>query len=94
MSTPVELIVANVIHQLVSGIGELPDNLKELMGRQSDVVLEDTARQILCQIAHESNIRIVFAALAAANAPSNKDDIKARLVAAKDAQEQEESRVP
>jgi hypothetical protein len=98
---PVDIVVATLVHELVAiidGNNKITNDLIELLGSitgkkpdrprvelQPDM-LNQVARRMLCTLAHETTMPVVFAALKAATAPSSVDDIKEAIQAVRDRQ--------
>lgn len=88
---PIDLIVANVMHDATDALKKFDILLKaaERVGGRlmdgTDLNVE-VARKLLCEIAHEASSTDVFRALAAVGAPSSIGDIKDGLQAVRDRQ--------
>jgi hypothetical protein len=99
MTKPVDLIVANIMHEANSlNITDkvLLDTLEQVAGRRPPasvaktaraVLLEQIARKLLCEIAHGAPMVGVFKALAAVKAPSSIADIEDGMQAVQDRSE-------
>jgi len=92
MSKPVDLVVANIMHEAVSLLDVtnlLTDILAQTKGKRSKedkMILDAVARKLLCSISHECSIATVLAALEAIKAPSTLAMISEGLQAVKDKQ--------
>lgn len=81
VSKPIDLIVANTMHDVLAKSKMVEDLTSALTGKVIAVAMENeqrreiVARHLLCQIAHGASIKNVFAALKAVNAPCSHDDI-------------------
>ncbi len=96
MTKPVDLIVANVMHESVGKLAGVERLYHSLTGNKmsrsesddaADVVTSLIARDLLKRLADEAPLIDVFAALAAVKAPSSKSDIKEGMQAVRDRQE-------
>ena len=97
MNKPIDLVVANVMHEAI----ELDNQVAKLetaavrsglkiSKKERDAinanVAESVARQLLCQSAHDCPISTVYAALKAIKAPATTTDILDGLQAVRDRQ--------
>ncbi len=106
MKQPVELIVANATHAVVSRLGikhplvEAAHSLivdndpKNGEVAYRGVISKGFAEHLLCQIAHHASDAVVRKALAAIGAPHEDAEIWDRLESAKDAQKREAGESP
>ncbi len=96
MNKPVDLVVANVMHE-GSAFNVHDDEVVraaiEIAGRKADTtniknvkraLAEMVARKLLCEISHQCSTKTVMAALKAVKAPSSIDDILEGLQAVED----------
>ena len=85
---PVDLIVANALHDTASSIERFESNpavarlLQRAVMRRK--LAEDWLRQLLCDISHQADLSRVMQALAACGAPSTADEMEQRLQAVQD----------
>jgi hypothetical protein len=79
----VDLITANVMHELLSAAHDL----QRLTGRMMtpEQLAEGAARQLLCSISHGAKLELVFLALGAVGAPGSAEECAQRLRAALEA---------
>lgn len=86
MSKPIDLIVANVMHDVC----EKANFIEALVGAKQKIkapdVTEATARRLLCQIAHDGHLSVVLEALKSCKAPATLDMIGEGIQAVKDQQ--------
>lgn len=98
MTKPIDLIVANVMHETVDtlkaglslgakfvavlGVDKPPDRTAEIMADPENQ--EVIVRYLLCQIAHQAALPRVLDALKAVGAPCSLDDIREGFTAAKE----------
>lgn len=86
MTRPVELIVANTLHEVAENIEQV-----EMLGGgplsapATARLHDDLARRLLCDIAHGARMETVARALAAAGVCGGADGIAQRLAAAREA---------
>lgn len=87
MNKPVELIVANAVHDIASRTTALPPELIALAAgaENRDPVAEACARHLLCALAHDAALPVILRALAATGAPATIADLAQRLTAVRDA---------
>jgi negative regulator of sigma E activity len=96
---PVDLIVANVMHDAVgqkSGAEDLMHRLAKALKAEGmknvppvpklELDPHEVARTLLCRIAHDASIKVVFSALKAASAPCSSSDITEGIQAVLDGQ--------
>lgn len=109
-SKPLELIIANVTHELVEDMGDkknlgnvianifkdkAPPEIRDKMEAQRKcAATESFARNLLCSISHNAALPVVLKALAAMGAPAAEDEIWARLESAREAQRREAGEQP
>lgn len=99
MSKPIDLIVANIMHDafdLIQAAMAARDQALDLVKKHGldpaqfklDMpnTAEQIARKLLCEIAHEAPVSDVYTALASVKAPSSADLISEGLQAIKDRQ--------
>jgi len=90
MAKPVDLIVASTMQSFVRHLHiashVLGRKKAPLIATVPTYAVEQVARQLLIEIAHEADIDIVYAALAACKAPDSPDMIKEGLQAVRDRQ--------
>ena len=92
---PIDLIVANMMHEAVDASETANDLVKHLekAGLRIDGTppltgfAEQVAREMLCRVAHNATMEQVFKALAAVGAPCCSDDINEGMRAVKDRME-------
>lgn len=84
MSKPVDLIVANALHDLAQRHEEFPPLVRALIDKHADRRNEAAARDLLVQIACGAGIGPVCAALAAVGAPSSAEEIGQRFDAVRE----------
>ncbi|WP_414461763.1 hypothetical protein [Hyphomicrobium sp. DY-1] len=93
MSKPVELIIANVVHEIQYAISNLSveaqEVAKKVAATGSDPVAQTAARSMLAAIAFGADLSQVLKALASVGGPSTQDEIAQRLSAARDAMARE-----
>lgn len=96
---PVNLIVANTMHEAFALVHDMNTKAKELarVARKykadfdmqplpENFIADQIARKLLCEISHEAKISEVYKALAAISAPSSAADIQEGLQAIEDKQ--------
>lgn len=84
---PVDLIVANTMHEAAERIESLSDFIRALGFKKSEIdaqMNKEIARNLLMDIATQGNIKVVYAALKAIGAPSSADDIAVGLQAVRE----------
>lgn len=84
---PVELVLANTLHEDLSKIETLPEPIRSAAARggpSRGSLVEGIARSALCRIAHDVPIAVVLRALAAAGAPGTLAEVEARIAAVED----------
>ena len=89
---PIDLIVANMMHEAVDASESVDDLVKELKKAGFRVdgkptvpdLAEKVAREMLCRVAHDATMEQVFKALAAVGAPCCADDINEGMRAVKE----------
>lgn len=92
MSKPVELIVTNELHRVAGELERWPKALVDkAIGADAKNFGETMARQMLCDLAHQSRIEVVLNALAAAGLADGADGLMKRLAAVRE-QRAEEAR--
>lgn len=74
---PIDLIVANSMHDIANATEMLTKVLGQVSGpfNFEQEINETIARRLLCDIAHNANMRHVFDALKSVGAPCSHDDI-------------------
>ena len=86
MTKPIDLIVANAMHEYVSKLLLARDLAKALGAKGTFFTDEAThdvmARSLLCNISHDAHIGKVYAALQAVGAPCSADDMREGVKAA------------
>lgn len=80
MSKPIDLIVANTMHDTMRKVTDAHTVMCAATGKDRSIEVdrigrEAIARHLLCQIAHDASMSNVFAALKAIGAPHSDDDI-------------------
>lgn len=88
MSKPVELIIANTVHDAAEQMAR-NKLLFDTVQADPGAVHEAIARKLLCSLSHDAALSMVLRALGAVGGPATLSDIGARLVAARDAQSAE-----
>ena len=98
ISKPIDLIVANAMHDAVASLHAADPLIEALMAeaKRRNIELppapkpslnaDNMARDLLCKIAHDADISKVFAALKAVGAPDTADMIREGVQAVKDRQ--------
>lgn len=84
MSKPVDLIIANRLHETAERLASVPQAL--LTVARPEQLSAELARALLCAVSHDAALPLVLKALAVAGAPSTLDEIAQRLQAARDQQ--------
>ena len=96
MSKPVDLVVANIMHEGAAFNALRPDVLRqaiELAGQKAttenitkvkDTLAEMIARKLLCEISYQCSLKIVMSALKSVKAPCSIADILDGLQAVED----------
>lgn len=89
ITKPIDLIVANTMHESVSAVAQLR-TIEGLISRLGGKTVDDfnvhneIARKLLCSISHEADMAKVFVALLAVGAPCTAEDIAEGLRAVKE----------
>ena len=92
MTKPIDLIVANVMHEaapLAAQLDRLIGILRQRMPQGATLLgdadpRDDVARKLLCVIAHDASMSVVYAALKVCDAPCSAELIGEGLQAVRD----------
>lgn len=82
MTKPVDLIVANELHELAAKIERMPVALQTSL--VDDKLMEAIARAIVCNIAHQAGLAVVLKLLEAAGVCDGLDGIAQRFQATRE----------
>lgn len=74
---PVSLLTANAINESAEITRTRPDAWQD--AQAADSICDATARKLLCNVAHEATMPMIWRALAAIDAPATRVDIMARI---------------
>ena len=85
ISKPIDLIVANAMHDNASKLALARTLCKSLNAKMPGDLHETLARNLLCSISHEAHIGKIYDALKLLGAPCSADDIMEGLRAIEDA---------